>query len=84
MRKCLILAALLVATPAAAKDITITLNDNEQAQLTALLDLATRQGGIRVAQVASYFDQKLKAAAGPIAAPVTPGPGPKPSDEPKP
>lgn len=41
-----LIAALLFATPVYAKDITITLNDQEQKALYSLLDLALKQGGL--------------------------------------
>ena len=74
------LAALLgiamMATPVAAADVTITLNDNEQAALANLLDTAVRAQGLGVAQNALALYDKLlaarKAPTEPKAAPVTP------------
>lgn len=57
----LILALTLISTPALASDITLTLNDKEQQVLLSLLDLAVRQGGVRVAGNAAYFMEKLQA-----------------------
>lgn len=56
----LILALTLISTPALASDITLTLNDKEQQVLLSLLDLAVRQGGVRVAGNAAYFMDKIQ------------------------
>lgn len=60
--KYLPLVALLLATPAAAKDITITLTDEEQKVFIALLDAALKQGGLANLQVVAQFVQKVQKA----------------------
>ena len=79
--------ALFLATSAQAKDITITLNDEEQKNLIALLDLATKGGGVRAAEAVASMVKKLnEAAGGPKAVPTTdiPAPESKPEEAPKP
>jgi hypothetical protein len=75
MKYALPLIALLLATPAAAKDVTITLNDEEQKVFLALLDAALKQGGLSNLQVVAQFVQKYQQAIGPVA--------PKPAEAPK-
>jgi hypothetical protein len=70
MKYALPLIALLLATPAAAKDVTITLNDQEQKVFLALLDAALKQGGLSNLQVVTQFVQKYQKAVGPVAAPA--------------
>jgi hypothetical protein len=70
--KYLPLIALLLATPAAAKDITITLNDQEQKVFLAILDAALKQGGLSNLQVVTQFVQKFQQATAPEAAPEAP------------
>lgn len=65
MRKLLFVAALVLATPAYAKDVTITMNDQEQKVFLALLDTALKQGGLANLQVVLQFVQKYKAAVEP-------------------
>lgn len=60
--KYLPLIALLLATPAAAKDITITLNDSEQKVFLSLLDAALKAGGINTLQAVNQFLAKYQAA----------------------
>lgn len=57
-----ILAGLLV-TPAFARDITVILNDQQQASLMQLLDLGVKQGGLAVATNAAILLQILQQAA---------------------
>jgi hypothetical protein len=72
------LIALLLATPAAAKDVTITLNDQEQKVFLALLDQALKAGGLQNLQVVTQFVQKYQQAIGPVApAPAKPAEAPK-------
>lgn len=75
MKKLLIVAALLATTPAYAKDITITLNDQEQKVFLSLLDVALKQGGIANLEVVAKFIKKYRDAVGvttpaPTATPV--------------
>lgn len=74
--KYLPLIALLLATPASAKDITITLNDQEQKVMMAILDSALKAGGLANLQPVLQFVTKLQAAVGPVVPP-------KPAEEPK-
>lgn len=76
MRKLLFVAALVLATPAYAKDVTITLNDQEQKVYLALLDSALKQGGLANLQVVLQFVQKYKAAV----EPMSPVPEAKPAE----
>lgn len=80
MRFTIPVIALLFATPAMAKDVTITLNDQDQKVFLALLDAALKQGGLANLQVVTQFVQKYQQAAGPI--PATPAPA-KPAEEKK-
>jgi hypothetical protein len=73
------LLAMLAATPALAKDVTITLNDQEQKVFLALLDAALKQGGLSNLQVVTQFVQKYQQAVAPA-----PAMSPKPDDKPKP
>jgi hypothetical protein len=72
------LIALLLATPAAAKDVTITLNDQEQQAWAQLLDQAVRAGGLQSAPNALRLYMKLQEALK-AAQPVAP----KPAEAPK-
>lgn len=63
--KYLPLIAILLATPAAAKDVTITLNDEEQKVFLALLDGALKSGGLANLQAVIKFVQKYQAAVTP-------------------
>lgn len=76
--KYLPLVALLLATPAAAKDVTITLSDQEQKVFLALLDNALKQGGLANLQAVVQFVQKYQQAMGP-----SPAPTPAKPEEPK-
>lgn len=62
MRKCLAALALGIAlcAPATAKDINLPLNDREQAVLREILDVATKAGGLSVAQATVHFATKLQ------------------------
>jgi hypothetical protein len=75
--KYLPLIALLLATPAAAKDVTITLNDNEQNVFLALLDAALKTGGLSNLQAVVQFVNKYQQAVGPAPAPAKPAEAPK-------
>lgn len=60
--KQLLLSALLTAalvSPAYATDVTITLSDEDQQKLVALLDLAVKQGGIKAVTAASDLLKKI-------------------------
>jgi ABC-type sugar transport system substrate-binding protein len=83
MRKMLLAAAFasaLTVAPAIAKDITLTLNDQEQQAFIQLVDQATRTGGLQVTQTTVYFYNKLQTA---IAAAAEP-PKAASNDAPKP
>jgi hypothetical protein len=60
-RVALIVAAGVLASPAAARDVTLTFNDEEQKALIQVLDAATRANGIEQAKVTLYFLNKLQA-----------------------
>jgi hypothetical protein len=64
-------AILLAASPAGAKDISLSLNEQEQAALAQVLDQATRSGGLAATQGTVYFYNKLQQA---IAAANAPAP----------
>jgi hypothetical protein len=84
MKRLIFALALLTATPAVAKDVTITLNDQEQKVFLALLDVALKQGGLSNLQAVTQFVQKYQQAAGPAAAPAAPAPAaPAKPEEPK-
>ena len=54
----------LSATPAAAaNDVTITLNDDEQKAALQLLDIAVKAGGLQVAGSALALAQKILSSA---------------------
>jgi hypothetical protein len=73
MSKYALMAVLaMTALPASAKDLTITLTDQEQQQLFAILDLAAKQGGVQASVAIAYFVQKLRPP------PVTQGPSSQP------
>lgn len=61
MRGLLVVLSLLLAWPASAAEMTLTLNDEEQAVLRQLLDLATKSGGLAVAPAALHFANKIEA-----------------------
>lgn len=81
MKKLFAAAALIASLPtlAAAKDVTLTLNDQEQAAFAQVLDQATRGGGLQAASATVYFQNKLQQAAAAASAP--PVPVAKPADE---
>lgn len=60
----------LLGSYAHAAEITVKLNDQEQAALAQLLDLAVRQGGVKVAGATDYFVKKFSSPA--PAAPAAP------------
>ncbi len=53
----------LLASPAAAKDITVTLTEDEAKAAAQLIDLAVRAQGLAVADAAIAIVRKLNAAA---------------------
>jgi hypothetical protein len=65
MKYVLPLIALLIATPASAKDITITLNDNEQKVFLAILDAALKAGGLASMDAIAQFVVKYRDALKP-------------------
>jgi hypothetical protein len=58
---CLLLVAL--ASPAVARDITVTLTDAEAQTIINDLDIATKSGGLQIAIGALPIVQKIQAAA---------------------
>jgi hypothetical protein len=70
----------LLGNHAHAKEVTITLNDNEVQALLALLDLAAKQGGMRAAGPVTHFAKKLQPTP---AAPIVPAakPAAKPEEK---
>jgi hypothetical protein len=69
----------LLGNHAHAKEVTITLNDNEVQALLALLDLAVKEGGMRAAGPATYFAKKFQPTP---AAPIVPAkPAAKPEEK---
>lgn len=70
-------AALALVTPAGAKDVTVTLNDEEQKALWVVFDAALKAKGMELGGNVVFLWQKLQAAAeGPKPA-ATPAPDPK-------
>jgi len=77
MKQILVLAAVLLAAPAGARDIILPLNDQEQASLRQLLDHAVKNGGLSVAPAATHFSEKMQQlqqmpAAAPLPQPSAP------------
>lgn len=70
LRPILFATALLISLPAVAKDVTITLNDQEQKVFLALLDGALKQGGLSNLQSVVQFVHKYQQAVGLAAAPT--------------
>lgn len=62
MRLALAAVAFLLASPACAKDITITLNDDEQRGLIQMIDAAVKSVGLQGAESAVYMHRKIMAA----------------------
>lgn len=56
-------ALLLLATPASAADISVTLNDQEQQAIRQMCEAAAWANKMTFADACTYFDRKLKAAA---------------------
>lgn len=54
--------ALILASVSFAREVTITLTDQEQQELINLLDLAVRSSGLQVANSALLFVQKIQDA----------------------
>ena len=61
--KRLALALLLLTSPALAKDITVTMDEQAWAANIQLLDAATKAQGLAVAQAALFIKDKIEAAA---------------------
>jgi hypothetical protein len=73
-------AAIALASPATAKDIQLTLNDQQQAALLQVLDKATRDGGLGAANNGTvYFFNLLKSAVDAANAPPPPLATPAPA-----
>ena len=65
-----------------AKDVTITLNDDEQKALMTVLDQAVRQGGLTSVPQVWKFVQKLQSAVNPQGAvPSVPSVPPTPDEK---
>jgi len=73
-------ALCLFASGAHAKDVALILNDQEQASLRQVLDIATRADGLQIAPLTVYLLRKLEAAG--VVTNVKPKDDAKP-DEPK-
>jgi hypothetical protein len=67
-----VLSLLLVST-AYAKDINLPLNDQEQAALRQILDIATKAGGLEIAPATIHFAEKIKTYQLQAEKPVPPG-----------
>lgn len=78
VNKVLFALFVLVASPAFAKDVTFTMNDDEQKVFLALLDGALKQGGLANLQAVIAFVNKYQKAVGPVAAPKPPEPAKTP------
>lgn len=76
MRLLLMTALIMLASPALAKDITITLNDQDQQNLLSLMDAGVKQLGMRGVSAAATILDKMKAAEGPP--PAVPAPASEP------
>lgn len=63
MKKILVCLFCFWGLPVFAKDVTVTLNDEEQRVIIQLLDMATKAGGLQVAKAATHFADKITAAA---------------------
>lgn len=64
----------LVITPASAKDITLTLNDDQQKAFLQLLDVAQKAGGLAFSKNVVFFYDLLIAAQVKAEAPIKPEP----------
>lgn len=82
MKRIAIALLALLATPAFAKDVSVTLTDEEQTALRQIFDLALRQGGLRISGNVSYLMQKLAPPEpAPTSTPVPTQDIPAPKDE---
>lgn len=70
-------AALALVTPAAAKDVTVTLNEEEQKALWVVFDAALKAKGMELGGNVVFLWQKLQAAAA-AEGPKPAGPPPEP------
>ena len=66
MKYALPLIALLLATPAHARNITITLNEDEQKAFLSLMDSALKGGGINILQTVNQLLARYHAAMMPL------------------
>lgn len=71
-RKLSLAVALLVATPAAANDVTLTFTDQEQEIYIKLIDAALKCGGVNSLSAANQLLAKLQAARMPAPPKVEP------------
>lgn len=86
MRTLIALAVVLAGTVLVqAKDITLTLNENEVSAFKQVLDVATRAQGMQIAPLAVYLTNKLNAAENPPPPPPPPQhpPEQKPPEQPQ-
>jgi len=81
MRLALAAAALLLASPVSAKDITLTLNDAEQQGLIQIIDAAVKAVGLQGAEAGVYLHRKIIAAQ--AAANAAPRTSPSQAPDPK-
>lgn len=80
MRFALAFALILLASPVSAKDITLTLNDEEQRGLIQIIDAAVKSVGLQGAEAGVYMHRKIIAAQADAnrPQPLAPAPAPKP------
>lgn len=86
MRLAALCCLLLFASPAFAKDITLTLNDDEQRGMIGMLDAAVKATGLQGAETGLYFQKKIieaQRAPAPAGAPAQPAAQPAPLPEKK-
>jgi len=57
------------------EDIKLTLNPNEANVLIQVMDIATKAGGLKVAEATLHFTKKLQAAGVPVQQPEAEGEG---------
>ena len=62
MGRALIIAFVMIASPAMAKDVALTLNDQEQALFRQVIDAAAKGKGIEVLLPAAYLLNRLNTA----------------------
>lgn len=75
--KILLISALLLSTPAWAKEVTVTLTDDDQNTIVSALNDYQKTEGLSVTMKTAIFLQKLQAAAAALPPAPTPLPDPK-------